>query len=548
MRAVLFAALLAAIAGPAVAAEIDGRRVLADVQELSSDAYLGRGPVSEGEDKTVAFLIERMKSAGLKPGGDRSPSGERAWTQDVPLARFTTDGPVAVSVRMADKIQDWTQGEQIAIRAAQTGQDRVTIKDAPVVFVGYGVKAPERGWDDFKGMDLKGKVALVLINDPDLEGGEGDFGGRAMTYYGRWTYKFEEAARQGAAGFLVIHETGPASYGWPTVRNSNVDEIFDVVRLDPAAAHAPLEGWVQRDAAYAMLRAAGLDLDQLKAQARTRTFRPVELSGVAFSADYGVKVHKVVSRNVVGVLEGARRPEERVIYTSHWDHLGVGVPDANGDRIYNGARDNASGVALLVELGRAFARGKRPDRSVVFLAVTAEEKGLLGSIYYVEAPLYPLETTVGVLNMDSVGVGWPARDFSTSGNAALTLQDNLIAVGARAGRRYSPDASPEAGLFFRSDHFPFAKAGVPAISFTGGQDLIEGGRDAGVALQTAYNTMRYHQPADEFDPAWDPRVAEADGALLLELGRQLANSKGWPEWKPGSEFKAARDATAAARR
>ncbi|MFN9925699.1 MAG: M28 family metallopeptidase, partial [Phenylobacterium sp.] len=464
MRAVLFAALLAAFAGAAVAAEIDGRRVLADVQELSSDAYLGRGPVSEGEDKTVAFLIERMKSAGLKPGGDRSPSGERAWTQDVPLARFTTDGPVAVSVRMADKIHDWTQGEQIAIRAAQTGQDRVTIKDAPVVFVGYGVKAPERGWDDFKGMDLKGKVALVLINDPDLEGGEGDFGGRAMTYYGRWTYKFEEAARQGAAGFLVIHETGPASYGWPTVRNSNVAEIFDVVRPDPAAAHAPLEGWIQRDAAYAMLRAAGLDLDQLKAQARTRAFRPVELSGVAFSADYGVKVHKVVSRNVVGVLEGARRPEERVIYTSHWDHLGVGVPDANGDRIYNGARDNASGVALLVELGRAFARGRRPDRSVVFLAVTAEEKGLLGSIYYVETPLYPLETTVGVLNMDSVGVGWPARDFSTSGNAALTLQDDLIAVGARAGRRYSPDASPEAGLFFRSDHFPFAKAGVPAIS------------------------------------------------------------------------------------
>jgi Zn-dependent M28 family amino/carboxypeptidase len=548
MRAVLFAALLAVYSGAATAAEIDGRRVLADVQELSSDAYLGRGPASEGEDKTVAFLIERMTSAGLKPGGDLSPSGERAWTQDVPLARFRTDGPVAVAVRMADKVQDWVQGEQIAIRAAQTGQDRVTIKDAPVVFVGYGVRAPERGWDDFKGVDLKGKVALVLINDPDLEGGEGDFGGRAMTYYGRWTYKFEEAARQGAVGFLVIHETEPASYGWPTVRNSNVDDIFDVVRPDPAAAHAPLEGWIQRDAAHAMLRAAGLDLDRLKAQARTRAFRPVELSGVAFSADYGVKVHKVVSRNVVGVLEGARRPEERVIYTSHWDHLGVGVPDANGDRIYNGARDNASGVALLIELGRAFARGKRPDRSVVFLAVTAEEKGLLGSTYYVETPLYPLETTVGVLNMDSVGVGWLARDFSTSGNAALTLQDDLIAVGARAGRRYSPDASPEAGLFFRSDHFPFAKAGVPAISFTGGQDLIEGGRDAGAARQIAYNTMRYHQPADEFDAAWDPRVAEADGALLLELGRKLANSTAWPEWKPGSEFKAARDTSAAARR
>jgi Zn-dependent M28 family amino/carboxypeptidase len=548
MHSLLLAAFLAGATSAAHAAGIDGRRVLEDAKELSSDAYEGRGPVSAGEDKTVAFLIGRMKAAGLKPGGDLMTSGERAWTQAVPLGRFTTEGAVAVSVTSAGKTEAWTQGEQIAIRAAQTGQDRVTIKDAPLVFVGYGVKAPERGWDDFKGVDLKGKVALVLINDPDFEGGEGDFGGKAMTYYGRWTYKFEEAARQGAIGFLVIHETAPASYGWPTVKNSNTAEIMDVVRPDPRAVHAPLEGWIQRDATQAMMRSAGLDLDELKASARTRAFRPVTLSGVTFSADYGVKAQQVVSRNVVGVIEGAKRPQERVLYTSHWDHLGVGPPDANGDRIYNGARDNASGVALLVELGRAFAKGKRPDRSVVFMAVTAEEKGLLGSEYYVRTPLYPLETTVGVLNMDGVGVGWRSRDFSTSGNAALTLQDDLIAVGAKAGRSYTPDVRPEAGLFFRSDHFPFAKAGVPAISFSGGSDLIDGGRAAGMAKLTDYNTRAYHQPADEFDTTWDPRVAEADGGLLLELGRKLANSAAWPAWKPGSEFKAVRDASAAARR
>ena len=542
-------AALVLAAGSAMAAPaVNVPRIMKDIEVLSSDAYEGRAPASEGEKKTVAYLIEQMKAAGLKPAGDPQPGGGRAWTHDVPLARFATQGPVAVSVKAAGQLQTWTQGDQIAIRAAQTGVDRVTIKDAPVVFVGYGVTAPERNWDDFKGVDLKGKVALVLVNDPDFETGEGDFGGKAMTYYGRWTYKYEEAARQGALGFLVIHETAPASYGWNTVKNSNTNEIFDVIRKDPSEAHAPLEGWVQRDNAVALMKAAGLDFEALKKQAQTRDFKPVALNGVTFSTDYAVDAQKVISKNVVGEVKGAKRPDERVIYTAHWDHLGVGLADAKGDKIYNGALDNASGTAMLLELGRAFAKARQPDRTVMFLAVTAEEKGLLGSEYYASSPLYPLASTVGVLNMDGVGPNGLARDFTTSGNAPVTLQDELIAVGKAHDRYYSPDPRPEAGSFFRSDHFPFAKKGVPAISFGGGQDLVDGGKEAGAAKRAAYTAEKYHQPADEFDPTWDPKGFEADGQILFELGQKLANSTTWPEWKDGAEFKAERDKTKAERK
>jgi len=549
MQKLLLSAALSALVTSAAVADpvIDVPRVMNDIQVLSSDEYEGRAPASEGEEKTVAYLIAQMRAAGLQPAGDRQADGSRAWTQDVPLVRSATKGPVNVSVTMGGETKAWTQGQDIAIRATLIG-DRLTVKDAPVVFIGYGVKAPERDWDDFKGVDLKGKVALVLVNDPDFETGEGDFGGKAMTYYGRWTYKYEEAARQGAIGFLVIHETAPASYGWATVKNSNTNEIFDVIRKDPKTDHAPLEGWVQKDSAVAMLKAAGLDFDALKTQAQTRAFKPLELKGVTFSTDYAVDAQKVVSKNVVGAIPGAKHPDERVFYTAHWDHLGVGQPDAKGDKIYNGALDNASGVSMLLELGRIFAKGPKPDRTVVFMSVTAEEKGLLGSEYYASTPLHPLATTVGVINMDGVGVGGLAKDFTTSGNAPLTLQDELIAVGKAHGRYYSPDPRPEAGSFFRSDHFPFAKVGVPAISFGGGQDLVEGGKEAGIARRTAYTANQYHQPADEFDPNWDPRGFEADGTMLLELGRKLASSRVWPEWKTGAEFKAQRDKTKARRK
>ena len=548
-KLLLSAAFSALISSAAVAAPpvIDVPRVMNDIKVLSSDEYEGRAPATEGEKKTVAYLIQQMKAAGLTPAGDKQADGKRAWTQDVPLVRSATKGPVNVSVNMAGQTQAWKQGEEIAIRATLIG-DHLTVKDAPIVFVGYGVKAPERNWDDFKGVDLKGKVALVLVNDPDFEGGEGDFGGKTMTYYGRWTYKFEEAARQGAIGFLVIHETAPASYGWATVKNSNTNEIFDVIRKDPSTDHAPLEGWVQRDSAVTLMKAAGLDFDTLKAQAKTRAFKPVDLKGVTFSTDYAVDAQKVVSKNVVAAVPGAKYPNERVFYTAHWDHLGVGLADAKGDKIYNGALDNASGTAMLLELGRIFAKGPKPQRTVVFMSVTAEEKGLLGSEYYASAPLYPLATTVGVINMDGVGPAGLARDFTTSGNAPLTLQDELIAVGKTHDRYYTPDPRPEAGSFFRSDHFPFAKVGVPAISFGGGQDLVEGGKAAGAAKRTAYTANQYHQPADEFDPNWDPKGFEADGTLLLDLGQKLANSRIWPEWKVGAEFKAERDKTTATRK
>ncbi|HEX7946310.1 MAG TPA: M28 family metallopeptidase, partial [Phenylobacterium sp.] len=472
--------------------------------------------------------------------------GRRTWTQSVPLVKTEFRGTPQIRLQVGAWSEALAQGEQIAVRAALDGSTSVAIQQAPLVFVGYGVSAPERRWDDYKGVDLRGKIAVVLVNDLDFETGSGDFGGKAMTYYGRWTYKFEEAARQGAVGFIVIHETAPASYGWATVKNSNTNEIFDVIRKEQI--HAPLEAWVQRDAAANMIKAGGYDFDTLKKEAQTRDFKPVMLKDVTFSADEAVDVQKVISHNVVGALPGTKFPNERVFYTAHWDHLGVGLPDAKGDRIYNGALDNASGTAMLLELARDSVKAGRAQRTLVFMSVTAEEKGLLGSEYYASAPLYPLATTVASINMDGVGPNGLAHDFTTSGNAPLTLQDELITVGKAHGRYYSPDPRPEAGSFFRSDHFPFAKVGVPAISFGGGRDLFVGGKEAGDAKSKAYTADKYHQPADEFDPNWDPKGFVADGTLLFELGQKLANSRTWPEWKPGAEFKATRDKTAAQRK
>jgi Zn-dependent M28 family amino/carboxypeptidase len=552
MKKRILATVLVALAGAAAAAPpapaFDPARLSAHIKVLASDDFEGRAPATAGETKTVAYITEQFKAAGLKPGGDLQPGGARAWTQDVPLARFEITGPVAASVAAGGKSFIWRQGEEVTLRAAATGADHVAVKDAPVVFAGYGVKAPERDWDDFKGVDLRGKVMLMLVNDPDFETGTGDFGGKAMTYYGRWTYKYEEAARQGALGVLVIHETAPASYGWATVRNSNANAVFDIIRDDPAKAHAALEGWIQRDAAASLMQAAGLDYETLKKQAQSRDFRPMTLAGVAFSARYRVTASKIVSKNVIGVLPGTRRPDERIIYTAHWDHLGVGLPDAKGDRIYNGAVDNGDGVAALIELARAFGQAPRPARTVMFMSVTAEERGLLGSEYYAAHPLYPLATTVADLNMDALMVGGPAKDFGVSGQADVTLLDDLIAVGRAQGRSFTPDPHPEAGRFFRSDHFPFAKAAVPALSLQSGEDLVAGGRAAGAAARAAYVADHYHQPSDEWRADWDLTGIAADLTLFYELGRRLASSDEWPDWKPGSEFKAERARTDSARK
>jgi Zn-dependent M28 family amino/carboxypeptidase len=549
MNKLFLGGAVALLALPALAAApaFDTHLLSEHIKVLASDAFEGRGPATPGETKTVAYISKEFAAVGLQPGGDRLKSGQRSWTQAVPLAEFDLKGQPRTTVRAEGATLDLKQGDQIAIRAAQTGETHVAIKDAPVVFIGYGVKAPERSWDDFKGVDLHGKVALVLVNDPDYETGKGDFGGKAMTYYGRWTYKYEEAARQGAIGFIVIHETGPASYGWNTVKNSNTNAVFDIIRKDPKSVHAPLEAWIQRDTTVDLFKRAGLDFEAQKKLAQTRAFQPTTLKGVSFSSDFDVDVRKVVSHNVVGVLPGTKHPNERIIYTAHWDHLGVGLPDARGDRIYNGAVDNASGVSALIETARAFAKAPRTERTVQFMAVTAEEKGLLGSEYYASSPLYPLATTVANINMDGASVNGPARDISASGDGGLTLQDDLIAVGKAHGRTFTPDARPEAGGFFRSDHFSFAKRGVPAISFKGGQDLVKGGVAAGKKAAEDYTRDRYHQPADEFDPNWDLSGMAADLGVVYDLGERLANSREWPEWKPGSEFKAARDKTAAQR-
>jgi Zn-dependent M28 family amino/carboxypeptidase len=545
--AVACAVPLTAFAVAAPAAKPEPARMAADIKALSSDAFEGRAPASAGEVKTVAYLIEQLKKIGLQPGGDLK-DGKRAWTQDVPLSRYEIVGKPTLTATINGVARPLAQGSDLAIRAAMTNVDQVTFANAPLVFVGYGVKAGERDWDDFKGVDLKGKIAVVLINDPDFEGGEGDFGGKAMTYYGRWTYKYEEAARQGALGLLIVHETEGASYGWATVTNSNTNEMFDIVRKDPSAVHPTIEGWMQRGIAVELFKAAGLDFEAQKAAARTRAFKPVELTGVTLSGDYKVKHEVIISKNVVALLPGKSRPDETVMYTAHWDHIGMGAPDATGDRIYNGAIDNATGTAGLLELARLYKAAGPAERSVVFLWVTAEEKGLLGSEYYAANPLYPLATTAGVLNADGMNVFGPTKDFTISGSTKLELLDMLIAEAGKRGRTYTPDPNTYAGYFFRSDHFSLAKRGVPAISFGGGQDWVEGGVEAGKASAEAYRKDRYHQQADNYDPSWPLTGMATDVELLFSLGRGLADSRQWPEWGEGVEFKATRDASKAARR
>ena len=519
---------------------------LAEVDKtISADDFQGRGVNTPAERKTVNYIIDQFRSAGLQPGGDLV-NGKRRWTQDVPLLQTELTGDPIVTVQTPGAAMRLTQGNEIAVRSPQNGQNQISIANAPLVFVGYGVSAPERNWDDFKGQDVKGKVIVVLVNDPDFEGGEGDFGGRAMTYYGRWTYKYEEAARRGAAGVMVVHETAPASYGWNTVKNSNTNVQFDIVRQNPAAEHTPFETWIQRDVAVRLFRNAGLDFEAAKQAAKRRNFQPIDLKSTV-SASANANVSTITSHNVVGMLPGKKYPDETVIYSAHWDHLGVGKPDANGDNIYNGAVDNGTGISQLIEQARAFTRGPRPDRSVVFLAVTAEEKGLLGSEYYATHPLYPLAKTAGVLNTDSMGVWGPEKNFSISGTARLDLLDDLIAEGKREGRYFTPDPHPESGGFYRSDHFSFAKQGVPAISFKPGNDLVTGRTARGEALAADYTTKRYHQPDDEFNPQWDFRGMAQDGNLLHLLGLRLANSREWPNWSSDSEFRATRDQSAAER-
>jgi Zn-dependent M28 family amino/carboxypeptidase len=514
---------------------------------LSSDEFEGRGPATRAEPKVIDYVVSQYKALGLQPAGD-----DGGWTQAVPMRRFELTGPVVLTLREGGKTVPLAQGEQM-VAMTEVPVAHVAIKDAPLVFVGYGVKAPERRWDDFKGVDLHGKIMVVLINDPDFEadktdGAYGKFDGKSMTYYGRWTYKFEEAARQGAAGILIVHETAPAAYGWAIVKNSNTIPQFDIVREEPTKSHPLLQGWLQRDVAADLFKSAGLDFDALKKAARQADFKPVEIKGAAFSADYGVKTETIVSHNILAKLTGKTKPNQTILYSAHWDHLGIGPADAKGDTIYNGALDNASGVAGMLEIARVFAKAPRTERTVAFMAVTAEEKGLLGSEYYGLHPIFPLATTVANLNLDGVQVAGPARNIEVQGIPKNTLVDMLEAGAKKEGRYLSPDAHPEQGHFFRADHFSLAKVGVPAVTLGGGNDLYKGGVLAGEAADKEYVAHHYHQPADEWDPKWDWRGGAVDLGLYYDLGRRLANSDIWPSWHADSEFKARRDVTAADRK
>jgi Zn-dependent M28 family amino/carboxypeptidase len=538
----LLAASAMALAAPPLAAATGSfsPQRLSDIDKaISADAFEGRGPATRAEPKVIDYIAQQFQAAGVQPGGDMV-NGQRSWFQSVPLLRSEIVGTPSLSLNENGTLVPLRQGGDMAVLAPLNGARQVDIHNAPLIFVGYGVAAPERNWDDFKGQDVHGKILVLLINDPDFEGGEGDFGGKAMTYYGRWTYKFEEAARRGAAGVIIVHETAPASYGWGVVQNSNTIPQFDIVRDNPAAAHSLFESWIQRPLVVQLFQRSGLDFEQARAAARRRDFQPIPLKAT-LAAHYAANTNVVTSHNVVGLLPGKKYPDETIIYSAHWDHLGIGTPDARGDRIYNGAIDNGTGIAQLIEQARVFAHGPRPDRSILFLAVTGEEKGLLGSKYYAAHPLYPLGKTVGVLNVDVMNVWGREKNFTIRGTAKLGLLDDLIAEGKLQGRYYSPDPHPETGGFYRSDHFSFAQQGVPAISFTPGLDLVNGGIAAGEAHTEDYNKNHYHQPSDEWSPNWDLSGMAEDSELLHQLGLHLANSSEWPNWSPDSEFRAARD-------
>ncbi len=520
-------------AGPAQISEATLKEV---TRTLSLDEFEGRAPGTAGEEKTVAYLAERFARAGLQPGNAGS------WFQHVPLVEITASNhePLTISGQAYAIGRDW-------VGVSYREVPRIDLDGSEIVFVGYGVVAPERNWNDYAGIDMRGKTALILVNDPDYqrEGLEGPFNGRAMTYYGRWTYKFEEAARQGAAAALIVHDTYPASYGWGTVESSWSGPQAYARRGDGGASQTLVNGWVQKPVAEAIVGAAGHDLGQLIARAGQPGFRPVPL-GLTASTGFDNAIRRFDSKNVIGVLPGRERPDEYVLHTAHWDHLGRCTASAEGDDICNGAIDNATGTAALVALAEAHAKSGPAARSLVFLAVTAEESGLLGSEYYGANPVFPLAQTVGGLNMDALSLAGPARDVTVVGGGKSELDRVLERALAEAGRVQTPDPSPQAGYYYRSDHFSLAKRGVPMFYVDSGQDLVAGGRAAGAAWEAAYRERAYHLPDDEFDPAWDWSGALQDVQLFYRLGRLLGESDAWPNWYPQDEFRRVRDASCAA--
>ncbi len=516
---------------------ITANNLLRDIRVLASDKYEGRAPGTRGEDSTVAYISDQFRQIGLKPG---NPNG--SYVQIVPLVGTTSQvqasasvGGQTVPLRQLEDIVAWSMRPDTA----------VSVRASELVFVGYGVVAPEFGWDDYKGVDVRGKTIVMLVGDPPIPDPRDStrldpkvFRGDAMTYYGRWTYKYEIAAAKGAAAAIIVHQTAPAGYGWSVVQ-ANVHERFDVAG---GPAHIPVEGWMQLEVARKLFAIGGHDFDSLQRTARTRAFHPVALGGTV-TFDVRNAVRQVRSRNVIARLDGSDSAvrNQYVMYTAHWDAYGISRP-INGDSIYNGALDDASGVAWVLATARAFrALPNVPRRTILFMAVTAEEQGLLGSRYYAQHPLYPLERTLADINMDIMNPWGRTRSIVSIGYGQSTLEDVLAREAAKNGRSVKPDPEPEKGYFYRADHFELARHGVPALAFLfPGADYVNKPPDYGQRVRTAYITNDYHKPSDEVKPDWDLTGMVEDTQLLFRVGFDVANGQEWPTWKPGTEFRARR--------
>jgi Zn-dependent M28 family amino/carboxypeptidase len=512
---------------------------------LASDAFEGRGPGTAGEDSTVGYLEREFRALGLQPG---NPDG--TFVQNVPLVGIRTSSEAVLTVG-GKRIDMRYPGDYVAVSRHVT--PRVDVTDSELVFVGYGVVAPEYGWDDYKDVDVRGKTIVMLINDPAIPDAADTtrldsaiFNGTAMTYYGRWTYKYEIASEKGAAGAIIVHETGPAGYPWEVVSGSWGGENFDIVSADGNRSRVPVEAWLTVEKINELFSAAGQDFDALKRAALTKEFRPVTLGNAKATFHLRNETREVSSRNVIAKLEGSdpERRNEYVIYTAHWDHLGKddGVPEGE-DGIFNGALDNATGTAGLLELAEAYTKlPQPPDRTILFLSVTAEEQGLLGAKYYATNPLYPLNRTLANINMDGLNQWGRTRDIVIVGYGNSTLDDLLVAEAQSRRRTVVPDPEPEKGFFYRSDHFEFAKEGVPALYTDNGIEYIGKPEGYGEQKREEYTSRDYHKPSDEVKPDWDLSGAIDDLALLFRVGYDVAQADTWPEWKPGTEFKAKREA------
>jgi len=532
----------------AIAAGFDEARINEIVKTLASDEFEGRAPGGVGEEMTVTYLVEQFQVLGLEPG-----AGNGRWTQSVPLVHTQVQAPARLGFDSGSGHQALQQAVDVAVETSRPDK-RISIEDAPVVFVGFGVSAPERQWDDFGDLDLTGKVAVFLVNDPDFAAGPdepvaGRFGDRRMTYYGRWTYKYEEAERRGALAALIIHEDKAAAYGW-SVAASGPGENYSIVRPAGAGQPVTLQGWLQGDAAARLFASAGLDLEEQRKRARSPDFQAFQLEGVSFSADLNVSVEHIESRNVLAILPGTTRPDEFLMVSSHWDAYGQGEPDAQGRTVRPGANDDALGTAGVLEMARVLKAEEPLERSVVFAVWTAEESGLLGSAAYAANPVYPLEKTVANFTFDIMQTAGPARDVILVGEGQSDLEDDLERAAAAQGRVVTPENLPENGLFFRADHFSMARGGVPVLlimGIAGGSDLVEGGRAAGDAWIAEFTGNCYHQTCDSWSPDWDLRGAVMDMELFHAIIRDLGDSRRWPQWKPGSEFQAIRAASDAVR-